>query len=171
MAGSWSLKWRFLAAALIFVGCLGCDQVTKRLATSALRDGPPRTYLGGAVRMEYALNPGGFLSSGSGLPEGFRRGVFIATNCCLSLTLGLYLIVRRNMHPAQFVALLLVLAGGIGNLIDRVFNQGLVIDFLHVGLGPVRTGVFNVADVAITFGGIVAILLFQQQPKPQFPSQ
>lgn len=167
MSGSWSLKWRFLAAAFILTGCVGCDQVTKRMATSALRDGPPRTYLGGTVRMEYALNPGGFLSLGSRLPEEFRRGVFIGTNCCLSLALGLYLIVRRNMHPAQFFALLLVLAGGIGNLIDRVFNQGLVIDFLHVGLGPVRTGVFNVADVAITFGGIAAILPFQRQPTPQ----
>jgi signal peptidase II len=167
MSGSWSWKWRLLAAALILAGCVGCDQVTKRMATSALRDGAQRSYLGGAVRMEYALNPGGFLSLGSRLPEGFRRGVFIGTNCCLSLALGLFLIVRRNMHPAQFVALLLVLAGGVGNLIDRVFNQGMVIDFLHIGLGPVRTGVFNVADVAITLGGIAAILLFQWQPKAE----
>ena len=50
------------------------------------------------------------------------------------------------------VALALILAGGIGNLIDRISNNGLVTDFINVGIGPLRTGVFNVADMAVLFG-------------------
>ena len=56
------------------------------------------------------------------------------------------------------VGLVLFLAGGASNLIDRV-AFGSVIDFLNIGLGPFRTGIFNVADVAIMAG--VAILLFE----------
>jgi signal peptidase II len=48
----------------------------------------------------------------------------------------------------------LFVAGGISNLFDRVV-QGSVIDFMHVGVGSVRTGIFNVADLAILLGGIL----------------
>jgi signal peptidase II len=50
----------------------------------------------------------------------------------------------------------LVLAGGASNWVDRVV-RGSVVDFLNVGVGPLRTGIFNVADVAIMVG--VALLL------------
>ena len=45
----------------------------------------------------------------------------------------------------------LLIAGGGSNWLDRI-TRGSVIDFLNVGIGPVRTGVFNVADVAIVMG-------------------
>jgi signal peptidase II len=54
------------------------------------------------------------------------------------------------------VALSLFIAGGASNWIDR-FTTGMVVDFLNVGIGSVRTGVFNVADMAIMAG--VALLL------------
>ena len=60
-----------------------------------------------------------------------------------------------------------MLAGGIGNLIDRVFHGGLVIDFLNMGIGPVRTGIFNVADMAIMAG--FALLILQPRPKSDTP--
>ena len=55
--------------------------------------------------------------------------------------------------------LLLFVAGGISNLVDRI-AMGSVIDFLNVGIGPIRTGIFNVADVAILAG--IALLLFER---------
>jgi signal peptidase II len=48
--------------------------------------------------------------------------------------------------------------GGLGNLIDRVFNAGAVTDFVVVGVGPLRTGVFNWADVLIMAGGGLLLL-------------
>jgi signal peptidase II len=68
------------------------------------------------------------------------------------------------MHQAQFVALGLLLAGGVGNLIDRINQNGHVTDFLNVGIGPVRTGIFNVADMAIMAGaGLLFWLSFRQE--------
>jgi signal peptidase II len=62
-------------------------------------------------------------------------------------------------HTPSVVALALVIAGGIGNLIDRVV-QGFVVDYVHMGLLGLRTGVFNVADVAIS-GGLLMLVALQ----------
>jgi len=58
------------------------------------------------------------------------------------------------MPPLRFVALVLVLAGGVGNQLDRVLQAGLVTDSINLGVGPLRTGIFNVADVAIACSAI-----------------
>ena len=55
-------------------------------------------------------------------------------------------------HSLAVWAMVLVAAGGAGNLVDRVVRDGRVIDFMNLGLGPVRTGIFNVADVQIMVG-------------------
>ena len=70
-----------------------------------------------------------------------------------------FLLTRRNVDYRLFIAVSFILAGGIGNLIDRVSNHGLVTDFINLGIGPLRTGIFNVADVAVMFGGLTAVIL------------
>ena len=59
-----------------------------------------------------------------------------------------------------------MLAGGVGNLVDRV-REGYVVDFLNMGIGPVRTGIFNVADVCIVVGmALLAWATYRQARKP-----
>jgi signal peptidase II len=142
----------------ILVSCLGCDQATKRLATQSLRGAPRRSYLADLVRLEYALNPGGFLSLGAGLPGGVRQVVFLGVNACLMLGLAALLALRCDLSPTAFVALVGALSGGMGNFIDRLTNQGFVIDFINLGWGPILTGIFNLADVAVTLGGLALVL-------------
>ena len=79
-----------------------------------------------------------------------------------ALALGgiLYFAVRaaKDVPLIMLVALALMLGGGVGNLIDRLVNDGRVIDFMHVGVGVLRTGVFNVADMALMAGlGLMAL--------------
>ena len=62
----------------------------------------------------------------------------------------------RRLKGMALLGLWLLFAGGFSNLVDRVVH-GRVVDFLNVGIGPVRTGIFNVADMAIMLG--VALLL------------
>jgi len=50
------------------------------------------------------------------------------------------------------VASLMIIGGGIGNLIDRIMRDGRVTDFIYLEAGPLHTGIFNVADMAITIG-------------------
>lgn len=63
------------------------------------------------------------------------------------------------------VAWSLVLSGGLGNLVDRIINDGRMIDFMNIGIGSLRTGIFNVADVYITVG--VVVLVFQALQRPR----
>jgi signal peptidase II len=150
---------RFLLAAAILCSCIGCDQATKSLATHAFKNCPPQVLLGGTIRLQYAQNPGGFLSLGTNLPEEVRRWFFVGLNAAIMLAVLGVLVFRHNIPLPLFIALASVLAGGIGNLIDRVTNNGLVTDFINVGIGPLRTGIFNIADIAVTFGGIAVVLL------------
>ena len=153
---------RLLLAVLILSSCIGCDQAAKSIATRTLHDSAPRSFLADTIRLNYAQNSGGFLSLGSNLPDNLRTWVFVAFNACLMLGLVAFLWLNRNIPLTLFASLVFILAGGIGNLIDRVGNNGLVTDFMNVGVGTLRTGVFNVADVAITFGAIaVACLSFR----------
>ena len=147
-------RFRFFLALAILFSCVECDQATKTIAMKSLRDQPARSYFADTVRLDYAQNPGGFLSVGADLPDNYRTSLFIGTNCIMMLGLSSFLILKRNIPLFLFVSLMYVLSGGVGNLIDRVSNNGLVTDFINVGIGPIRTGVFNVADMAITFGAI-----------------
>ena len=65
--------------------------------------------------------------------------------------------VRFRWHGWLLVGTAFVVAGGVSNWVDRVV-RGSVVDFMNVGVGSLRTGVFNVADVAIMVG-VAALLL------------
>ncbi len=128
----------------------GCDRVTKHLALTALAGYPDHSYFGDTVRLQYHENPGAFLSVGASWSPETRAVVFQIGN-------GLFLIAvaiaasRRRWSRVETCGLTLFLAGALSNLIDRI-AVGSVIDFLNVGIGPLRTGIFNLADVAITAG-------------------
>lgn len=71
---------------------------------------------------------------------------------------------REMSHPLSVLGASLVVAGGFSNLLDRLLNNGAVVDFVSIGVGNLRTGVFNLADVAIMTGAGILLawsLLFR----------
>ena len=148
----------WLAVLGFLVSCVGCDQVTKHFAISQLKGQAPRSFCGDLVRLEYAENPGAFLGLGGQLPRTWRWGVLIVLYCVIAVGIAGALLFRRGVSPLSFAACLLLLSGAVGNLIDRVRLDGLVVDFLNLGVGPLRTGIFNVADVAISTGALLLAL-------------
>lgn len=131
------------------------DQITKVFAKTSLKDSDSLPYLFNTFWLTYAENTGAFLSLGSSLSESLRFAIFSI------LVSGILLItfVHLVMHLKDTVyasALCLILAGGIGNLIDRVFF-GFVTDFLFFKIWILRTGIFNAADVYIVLG-VVALI-------------
>ena len=161
---------RITLVLIILCGCVGCDQATKFLALERLAGAPPRHYLGGILRLQLTENPGAFLSLGAGFPDAWRYGLLTLSTAFFLAVLLIYLLRSRHLARIQLFPLALVLGGGVGNLIDRIFRGGLVVDFLNLGIGPVRTGIFNVADVAITFGVVwLALLLFTERRGPAAP--
>lgn len=141
-----------LVLLLAVVGTIGCDRVTKHVAATMLADSPDRSYLGDTVRIGYVENQGGFLSVGADLPPAMRAAIFTVATGAMLLVL-IVVAVRRRSSGWSALGLALFVAGGMSNWIDRI-TQGRVVDFLNVGVGPVRTGVFNVADLAIMAGAV-----------------
>jgi len=149
---------------LLLVGCVGCDQLTKDVAQQYLASEPPRSWLHDTVRLEYAENTGAFLSLGSGFSEWLRVILFQVFPALWLIGLAIFLFVAKQIPPLSAVAWSFVLSGGIGNLLDRLLHDGRVIDFMNVGIGSLRTGIFNVADVCITIGLSLLVLEVLQRP-------
>jgi signal peptidase II len=151
---------RSIATRLAMLGLalatVGCDRVTKHFATRLLEGEPARSYLGDTVRVSYAENVGGFLSLGSSLPVSVRTAVFTVATALVMLALAVVAL-RGRWSGLRLAALVLFLAGGASNWIDRAL-RGSVVDFLNVGLGSLRTGIFNVADMAIMLGAFLLLL-------------
>jgi len=158
---------RLLLVSLVLVGTVGCDQATKQLAISHLRDEPAQTFLGGFLRLVFAENPGAFLSLGGRLPPALRFGLLTIGVGVLLLVALLYLVRSQRIGRLHVVALALAIGGGVSNWFDRLVNDGRVVDFLVLGIGPVRTGVFNVADVAIMIG--IGLMLWGNRSAKQEP--
>jgi signal peptidase II len=156
---------RWLALLAILATCVGCDQVTKQIARRQLDGTPPRSFCADTVRLVYAENAGAFLGLGGGLPPRVRWALLVGVNALVAGGLAAILVWRSSLSAMRAAACALLLAGAIGNLIDRLRFDGLVIDFMNVGVGPLRTGIFNVADVAITCGALLLILPQLAAPK------
>jgi signal peptidase II len=149
-------------AALLaaIASCVALDQVTKALASASLAPGARHSFLADTVRLELAHNSGAFLSLGASLPAGIRAHLF--TWFVGLLVLGALWFAFRARTPTRAAAgAALVAAGGLGNLWDRIATGGWVVDFMNLGLGPLRTGIFNVADVALMAG--VALIAWPER--------
>ncbi|MBE0387757.1 signal peptidase II [Pseudoalteromonas luteoviolacea] len=144
--------------ALVCAICLILDQGTKWWASDYLVPWQMTSYWGDIVRIGYTENLGVFLSFGADFTP-LQRTLFfvIAIGVFLSALMG-YMLKSHDLTKLQVTSLSLIFAGGLGNLIDRVLNQGAVIDFINVGVGSLRTGIFNIADVAIMIGAVIIIL-------------
>ena len=148
---------------ILLFSTLGCDQATKIIAQDTLQVLDPIEYLGGFLRLEYAENRGAFLSLGSELDPSLRFWIFIVGVSAFLLVASIYLFTAK-INFKNMIAISLILGGGIGNLIDRAL-YGQVVDFLNVGIGSLRTGIFNVADVAIVAGVIILFLEAFRSPR------
>lgn len=149
----------------VTAGLLVMDRATKVIAFEMLADRPARDYLGGLLRLTYQENHGAMLSLGAGLPESIRFLFFTVLVAIVLSALLLFVLLKRSMALKDAVAAGLVIGGGLGNVIDRILYNGAVLDFLNIGIGDVRTGVFNVADVAI-LAGVLLYLIGSRNPSP-----
>jgi signal peptidase II len=152
---------RLLLILAILFSCVGCDQVTKSVAKTYLTETRTIVLLGDTVRLQLAKNYGAFLSLGSSMGEASNGMLMSVVVGAVLAGLLIYLLVSKPQNPIVGAAVALIVGGGVSNLIDRVRYGGYVVDFLNVGIGSLRTGIFNVADMAIMAG--VVLWLFSDK--------
>jgi len=147
-----------LTLAVVAVGIIGLDSLTKELATNSLEGHSPVKLLGGAVYLSFTRNGGAAWSIGSGY-------TFVFPIVALAVAVWIGWMARKLRSLPWAVALGLILGGALGNMVDRLFRtpgafSGHVVDFISL-FNPYgqRFPIFNVADMALTFGVILAILL------------
>ncbi len=152
---------------VVIATCVGCDQATKRLAAFALKDVRPVTFLNNTFRLEYAENPGAFLGLGASLPEWQRYALLTVVSSLILVALTAFVCLKKDLRLPDISGYALILAGGMSNMIDRIM-AGVVIDFMNMGVGGIRTGIFNVADMAIMAGlGLIVLSHFRPVAAPK----
>ena len=150
---------------MVFICCVGIDQATKIVVRAEISVGVSYSWLHDTVRLTHAENSGAFLSLGGQLPESVRRTLFSTVALLVSLVALIAALLMRDISRNQVIGLTLISAGGFANWIDRVTNDGHVTDFMNVGIGWLRTGIFNVADMALMVG--IGLFIFAAQKTPE----
>jgi signal peptidase II len=149
---------KLMTIMTVLVLCVGCDQIFKQVARVFLSASPPLSFVGDFIRLQYAENSGIMLSIGAELSHEVRFWIFTVGVGVMLILMLVYIFRVRVMERAEAIAWSLVLSGGLGNLIDRVMRDGVVIDYVSVGIGVIRTAVFNLAD-ALVFAGVIFLLV------------
>ncbi len=145
--------------SVVLVVCVGCDHASKHAAGLLLTSAERITLAGGLVQFQLTSNPGAFLSAGAGLPEPVRHVLLVGLVPILLTFICFHFLRSSRASRGEWMALGLVAGGGLGNWLDRVLHDGAVTDFVSVGVGPLRTGIFNLADVAIVAGVLLLVWL------------
>ncbi len=161
----------FCLFSLLFIGC---DQVTKNLAKDHLVEGVSTSYLNDMVRLIYVQNTGAALGLGDDLHP--QLSFWLLSIFPLIVLSGLCFYALKNartMRSLELLSFCLIFAGGIGNIIDRILYDRHVTDFLNVGFGDIRTGIFNFADMCVTSGviGLLFVRLTKSKSKETTTSQ
>lgn len=156
------IKNKLIILLSILAVVLVLDHGSKWIAIKTLKDsGECYSFLGDFFRIQYAENKGAFLSMGASLPPATRSLVMIGVNTLILGILVVYLLLAKLIKPIPLIAFSAITGGGIANLIDRIFREGSVVDFMNMGVSvgntSLRTGIFNVADLAIMTGLFLVI--------------
>jgi signal peptidase II len=137
---------------------LAADLITKQLALSALEGEPPLRVLGGLFYLQIVRNPGAAFGMATGM-------TWVLTLVALAVVIGIVWVMPKLRSTGWAIGLSLVLAGAIGNLVDRFSRapgalHGHVVDFLSP-FAPNGDAfpVFNIADSSIVCGGALIVLM------------
>ena len=144
------LLWLLLSVVLV-----GIDRLTKWLVVSNMHssDTIHLIKIGDKeiLNLYYTLNDGAAFSKLSG------QTVFLIVITSLVILWLLYLMIAKRVHrPVYLAAISLIIGGGVGNLIDRIFNNGLVVDFIDVRI--INFPIFNFADICAVCGAGLLLL-------------
>ena len=144
--------WIIIAAAVVL------DIVSKQLVISGMELEQAISVIPGVFGLRYIRNYGAAFSIMQN-----KRIFLIAATVVMMAALCVYAVKMGNrISKAERIALAMIVGGGIGNLIDRVFF-GYVTDFLDIHIIPI----FNVADCFVTVGCILLVIAVLSEKKEE----
>lgn len=152
------VRWKLILIGGVGALTLALDQLTKWWVVSSLEVLDPHVIIPKVFDIErHPGNPGAAFGLFSNIPDGMRVPFFVVA-AIIAVGVVIYF-GRTTEERLSLVSLGMVLGGALGNLVDRVARDGLVVDFIHTRWdGVFDYPFYNVADIGITAG--VALLLF-----------
>jgi signal peptidase II len=137
---------------------IGCDQITKDIVRNKVEPNAYIQVISNHLILTNVENTGAMMGFGRDLPPVIKLVLLqLLPSLVLLLLLG-RILQKTNLNRWLVLSFALVIGGGIGNLIDRI-AYGSVTDFFQLKLGFLRTGIFNMADVSVTVGVFVMLLI------------
>jgi len=153
----WGMRGKALLVLAVIALGVAADQAVKVVAVDLLSGRPPVEVAGGLLVFRYVENPGAILSLGAGLSPSQRSWIFTVAVGAILAALVAFVVLSRGTRALELWAVALIASGGVGNLIDRV-RFGFVRDYVLLAIGRLPTAVFNLADAAITAGGVLLLI-------------
>ncbi len=158
-----------LGILLLTLSLFGCDHATKLAAQQSLSHGRAVNVVTGVLELRFTTNDDTAFSLLRTFGIERTPGLLLAASgMALAGIVAMWIASRKRASRAQHVGFALVLAGALGNVVDRAM-RGSVIDFIHVTRWPI----FNVADIAVVAGvmllGLCAIKA-KRAAVPEAPS-
>jgi signal peptidase II len=149
---------RLLVVFSVVMACLVLDQTTKAVARVVLSENESLLLMGGVVRLQLFFNGGGVWSIGDSLSSSLRTWLFVGANSVVLIGILVGVLFSRSPRTAEVLAAAILLGGGSGNVVDRFVRGGSVTDFISIGFGPYRAGIFNIADVLIVAAFLLVLV-------------
>ncbi len=143
--------------AVVTIPIVVLDQMTKFIVRTHMMLYESITLIPNWLDLTYTRNAGAAFSMFVNLPPWYRIA-FLATLATIASIILIVLLIEARRITINSVAFAFILAGAAGNLIDRAFHHGEVIDFVRVHYYSLNYPVFNVADSAITIGVTLVII-------------
>ena len=149
---------RNLFITLLIIFNIAIDQISKFLIRAKMDYAEEIELIGQKFILKYVENKGAFLGMGSDLNETLRILLLLVLPVLVLGYVTYYIIKTKEMDRLSLIAFSCIIGGGIANVFDR-FAYGSVTDFFYINLGGIfKTGIFNIADMSVTFG-LIALLL------------
>jgi len=146
---------------------IGCDQLSKNIVRKQVDAYEIIELVDENFILTKVENKGAMLGFGQNLPTWLKIPLLQVIPIVVLFFLLISILRKKNLNKWMALAFSCVIGGGIGNLIDRI-AYGEVTDFFHINFGIFKTGIFNMADVSVTVGVVLILVLTIRHKKIPF---
>ena len=152
-------KKRNISISIIIALSIFLDQISKILIRKNVEQYSDIKLIGEYFILTNVENSGAFLGMGSDFSPIMKSFFLIVLPIAILISIIIYVYRDKEIDKISLIGFSLIIGGGIGNIFDRII-YGSVTDFLFIDLGGIfRTGIFNIADLVVTSGMILIILM------------
>tara|TARA_B100001996_G_scaffold378565_1_gene362927 strand:- start:629 stop:1111 length:483 start_codon:yes stop_codon:yes gene_type:complete len=152
-------KKRNISISIIIALSIFLDQISKILIRNNVDQYSDIKLIGEYFILTNVENSGAFLGMGSDFSPIIKMIFLLILPVIVLTCIIIYVYRDKEIDKISLIGFSIIIGGGIGNIFDRIM-YGSVTDFLFINLGGIfKTGIFNIADLAVTTGMILILLM------------